>query len=141
MMAKQRVADLHVEVPDADQSFGKPQLVSNANSEGSMLRSHNSLVNRLRGEESLSPSSLATPGVPKLPSTSIFKMDREAFSQEFLVQKRVGAGGFAEVFIAQHGGRTIALKLLRIDDTSHAKENTVMFFKEARALRNCCSHQ
>lgn len=135
---KQRlVADLHVDVPTSDNSSEKAAPLMNSDGDG--LRPTASGISRLlRSEDSLlSPSSLATPGVPRLPSSSIFKPDKDTFNAQFQIQKRLGAGGFAEVFQAQQAGHTIALKLLRIDNANHAREHTIMFFKEARAMRNC----
>eukprot|EP00798_Chlamydomonas_sp_ICE-L_P002764 gene2764-12637_t len=60
----------------------------------------------------------------------------EEFEQEFKFQNRVGFGGFADVYKVKKGDRSYALKLLMVNDKGCSKaKDTLMFFREARALK------
>lgn len=68
-------------------------------------------------------------------AAAALKLTDKEFHDRCKVLQILGCGAYAEVFKVLFDGKLSALKVLR--SGKHTKEDTIMFFREAKALRTC----
>lgn len=65
----------------------------------------------------------------------ICRLGPDEFMQRCHIERKIGSGGFAEVYKGSFDGRRVAFKVLR--SSKHTREALFMFMQEAKALKTC----
>lgn len=76
---------------------------------------------------------MAAPAVSSGTDATVLSLNSNSASTRLKILKKIGRGGFADVYRAQFDGQLHALKVLRTDGRD-VEEKTMLFLSEARAL-------